>query len=173
MKRIARLSIACLCVGFVAFVGCDDPKPKIAAKDKVKLRETIRKTTQRVFDLQEELQKGGVLSSAKIEGYDPISGPGQAYVKITGQLATDVVHQQLEMYNIENNGYPKTLDEFKEMVLKVGKPDGIQLPERPFYQEYAYDVANHQLVVLDYPERQKKYDEQVRQEQGRIKLPGQ
>jgi hypothetical protein len=162
---------AALVLGYSA--GCDSPSKKTAANKKVQLRETLKKTTQRVFELQAELAKGAVVSTAKIENYDPLSGPGQAYVKITGQLGTMAVQQAIEMYNIQNDGYPKTFDEFMTSVLKVGQPDGIQLPERPFYQEYAYDVPNHQLVVLEYPDRKAQYDEQTREEHGRVKLPGQ
>jgi hypothetical protein len=154
----------------LAGAGCEGERggsgTQVSAKPKVELRETLRKTTQRVYDLKEELAKGAVETSAQITGYDPISGPGQAYVKVTGQLGTMAVQQALEMYKATNDRYPRSLDEFKTEVLKAGLPDGIQLPERPFYQEYAYDTDNHRLVVIEYPERKAQFEAQQRAERG-------
>lgn len=147
----------------LALAGCGEPEPP-----KVQPRETLGKTTQRVFDLDEELAKGAQIASGKIENYDPISGPGQLYVKTTGTLTADLINSQyLEIYNIENNRYPRDVEEFKEGILKVGQPDGVFLPERPYYQEYAYDAANHRLVVLEYPERKAQMQKQMDEKLGR------
>ena len=38
-----------------------------------------------------------------------------------------------------------------DVIIKKGKPDGIQLPMLPYYQEYGYDADAKELVVIEYP----------------------
>ncbi len=36
---------------------------------------------------------------------------------------------------------------------KIIKENNIALPTLPFYQEYGYNVAEHRLIILEYPDR--------------------
>jgi hypothetical protein len=149
-------------------VGCEAEPPKTAAKPQVKTREILNKKTQRVFELGPELQKGAVIASTRVDDYDPISGPGKVYQSATNKLSGYAVQQALDIYRVQNDDkYPQTFQEFMDQVMQVGKPDGIWLPERPYYQEYAYDVENHRLVVLNYPERKAQFQDQQDRELGR------
>ena len=47
-----------------------------------------------------------------------------------------------------------------DVIIKKGKPDGIQLPMLPFYQEYGYDPEAKELVVIEYPAKKKEYQDQ-------------
>jgi hypothetical protein len=38
-------------------------------------------------------------------------------------------------------------------IISPGKPDGLQLPMLPYYQEYAYDPTSHKLVVIEFPDK--------------------
>jgi hypothetical protein len=165
--RLPFCLISVVMVMVFAVAGCDTGTTTTASKPKMKSRETLNKKTQRIYELGSEETKGSVVSSGKITDYNPISGPGQAYVSQTGKISEMAVQQALEMYNVSNDHYPKTFQEFMDEVIKVGKPDGIMLPERPYYQEYAYDVDNHKLVVLDFPERKKQMQKQQDQDLGR------
>jgi hypothetical protein len=127
---------------------------------KVQVRETVGKRTQTVLPLEPELAKGARIASTQITATDPISGPGNAYVTTAGKVSMQQVDYAIEMYNASNGEYPKDYQEFMDGVLKVGQPDGLQLPQLPAYQEYAYDAANHKLVVLEYPERREELKRQ-------------
>jgi hypothetical protein len=52
-------------------------------------------------------------------------------------------------------------------VIKPGQPDGVRLPQLPYYQEYSYDVDKHELVVLEYADRNARLQEQQDRELGR------
>ncbi len=118
-----------------------------------KPRDTLNKTTQKVYDLKEELAKGGVVSTGQIKGNDPLSVTAGAYAPTVGRLGTMKAEMDLQQYNALNERYPASLQEFLTEIIKVDQPDGLQLPMLPYYQEYAYDVENHKLVVVEYPAR--------------------
>jgi hypothetical protein len=133
----------------------------------VKSRPIIGKKTQDVRKLDEELKKGAVLADTRIPVADPATQAAKGYVFATTQLAIDQVTYTLRIYEAEHAEYPKTYEEFMENIIKKDKPDGILLPEVPFYMAYAYDVPNHQLVILKYPELEKRFDEQQDKKLGR------
>jgi hypothetical protein len=54
-----------------------------------------------------------------------------------------------------------------EQIIKKGKPDGIQLPMLPYYQEYGYDPDKKELVVIEYQAKKKAMEEQTARERGR------
>ena len=70
------------------------------------------------------------------------------------------VQQAIGMYEALKGEKPKTYEEFMEKIIKKGKPDGIQLPMLPYYQEYGYDPEKKELVVIEYPEKKKAYEKQ-------------
>jgi len=72
------------------------------------------------------------------------------------------VQQALQIYDIQNNGPVKTYDEFMSGVIKKDQPDGIQLPMLPYYQEFAYDEANRQLVVVEFPARKAEHEKSAK-----------
>jgi hypothetical protein len=149
-------------LALLALAGCEGEQPK----PKVKSREIIRKTTQNVYNLDEELKKGAVLADTKIPVSDPLTQASKGYVFATSQLAIDAVTMRLGTYEALNGSYPKTHEEFMENIIKSPQ-DPMQLPMLPFYMEYAYDVPNHRLVILKYPEREKQFDEQQDKKLGR------
>ena len=52
------------------------------------------------------------------------------------------------------------VQEFMDEVIKPGQPDGISLPQLPYYQEYGYDEKQHKLIILEYPERKAQFEKQ-------------
>lgn len=147
-------------------VGCDDA-PKTAAKPKIKTRETINKWTDQVRNLQPELDAGGQVADQKLKSTDYITIQGEAYRNTVAKMAIMSIDQAMMAYEIENNSYPKTYDEFMDNIMKRGKPDAVRLPMLPFYQEYGYDVANHKLVVIEYPAKKAEQKRQQDEELGR------
>ncbi len=139
-------------------LGCDSDAPK--ATPKVKTRETIRKTTQNVLKLQDALAEGGQIAKG---GGDV--GPSGGYLGdiakakrgVEGQMSGYAVQQAMAIHEI-SNGPIKDYDEFMEFIIKKDKPDGMQLPTLPYYQEYAYDDANKQLVVVEFAEKRRQYE---------------
>jgi hypothetical protein len=144
-------------------VGCEGEKPKRT----VQSRETIGKTTQEVRNLKEELAKGGQTTDGKIHATDYITLQADAYRTSVANIAKMKVKMDMDLYEAANDAKIKTYEEFMENIIKKGKPDGIQLPMLPFYQEYGYDADKMELVVIEYPAKKKEFDAQWDKELGR------
>jgi hypothetical protein len=154
MASLIPLTLAAGCGGEPRTVGGAKPKAPAAPVDEsAKPRDTLGKTTQNVYDLKEELAKGGVVANFKVDVSTPLIGSAAAYAPMVGKIGTQKVEMDLNLYHAMNDRYPATYQEFMDEIIKVGKPDGVQLPMLPYYQEYAYDVDNHKLVVVEYPAR--------------------
>jgi len=144
MPMTLRLTLAMV---LIALAGCDEPAPKKAAP--VKTREILNKRTQDVRDTQVELKKGAVVAPPRVVAKDPYTLAGNAYVSAIGQTAMGNIKKAVELYRANNDGeYPKTYQEFMDNVIKA---NNIALPTLPYYQEYSYDVATHQLNIIEYP----------------------
>jgi hypothetical protein len=141
-------------------VGCEE-------KPKAETREILRKTTQDVRNLKPELAKGGQVSDGKIHATDYITLQSDAYKNAVASLAQSRVKSDMGIYEAANDTTIKTYEEFMEHIIKKGKPDGIQLPMLPYYQEYGYNPDTKELVVIEYPEKKKKVDEQWDKNVGR------
>jgi hypothetical protein len=137
--------------------GCEDEKPKAA---KIQPRETLKKTTQDVRNLKPELAKGGQVTDGKIKESDYLTVTADAYRTSVGNIAKMKVKMDMDQYEALNGEKIKSYDEFMELIIKKGKPDGIQLPMLPYYQEYGYDPDAKELVVIEYPEKKRQYEEQ-------------
>jgi hypothetical protein len=151
-------------LGLLALAGCDDSGA--SAKPKAKDRSIIRKYTQDVFEVEAELKKGAQLIDPKIPATDYLSQQSKGYIFATTQMAIDTVKMRMEQYNALNGEYPKTYEEFMSGIIKSTQ-DPLNLPKLPFYMEYGYDVPNHQLVILRYPQREKDYQEEQDKKLGR------
>lgn len=165
MTPAARLMLAmAFALPVIALaVGCEDkPPPR-----KVQSREIIGKTTQDVRNLKEELAKGGQTTDGKVHATDYITLQSDVYKTEVAKLAKMKVKMDMDLYEAANNAKIKTYEEFMEQIIKKGKPDGIQLPMLPFYQEYGYNPDTQELVVIEYPAKKKEFDEQWDKEVGR------
>lgn len=146
--------------------GCEEEtKPR----SKVQSRETIGKTTQEVRNLKPELAQGGQVTDGKIHATDYITIQADAYRTSVANIAKMKVQMDMDQYEALNGEKPKTYEEFMDVIIKKGKPDGIMLPMLPFYQEYGYDPDKKELVVIEYPAKKKEFDEQWDKDLGRKK----
>ncbi|HEU5118954.1 MAG TPA: hypothetical protein VFT74_20355 [Isosphaeraceae bacterium] len=131
-------------------------------KSGVQIRETLRKTTQNVGNLSEELEKGAVLAETTIPaGNDPQTQSAAAYRTTVAKIAAMRIEYDIQIRNSRNNEeVPKPLsyDEFLTDILKKGDPQGIQLPMLPYYQGYAWDEENQKLVVVEYPRKKEEFE---------------
>ena len=160
-QRLLLAPLSALPVIALAF-GCDSkPAPR------AETRETLKKTTQNVGNLKEELAKGGVLSDGKIHETDYLGQQAAGYRTIVAEGAKARVTQDMTMYELANGSKPKTYEEFMEQIIKKGKAEGIQLPMLPYYQEYGYDPDKKELVVIEYPAKKKAMEEQSAREFNR------
>jgi hypothetical protein len=142
---------------FALIVGCEDEKPKTP---KIQTRETLGKKTQEVRNLKPELAKGGQVSDGKLHESDYLTVTTDAYRTSVGNIAIMSVKMRIDQYEALNGEKPKTYEEFMENIIGKGKPDGLQLPMLPYYQEYGYDPDAKELVVIEYPEKKRQYEEQ-------------
>jgi hypothetical protein len=161
MKRVpGRILPFPIALSLLAFgAGCGDEPPK---KKTVQTRETIGKTTQEVRNLKPELAKGGTVTDGKIHATDYITLQADAYRTSVANIARMNVKHAIDLYEAEHGEKPKTYEEFMEVIIKKGQPDGIQLPMLPYYQEYGYDPDAKELVVIEYPDKKKAMEEQDR-----------
>ena len=110
----------------------------------------IGQRTNEIRNAAPELQKGGAkVASTKIKS-DPIPIVGNAYVSIIGRLSMDNMKHAMDLFNAENDRYPKDYDEFMTEIIKA---NNIALPKLPAYQEYAYDEKEHKLIILEYADK--------------------
>jgi hypothetical protein len=145
-------------------IGCEDEKP---AKPKIQARDTIGKTTQDVRELKAELAKGAVLTDGKVHSTEYLDLNADIYRTKVAEIGKMRVQMDMGTYEALNGEKPKTYEEFMEVIIKKGKADGIQLAVLPYYQEYAYDADNKELVVVEYPAKKKAMQDQTDREMHR------
>jgi hypothetical protein len=162
MPRLTRyaLGLVLLVIG----LGCEEEKP---VKPKVQAREVIGKWTQDIRNLKAELAKGGQTTDGKVHAKDYITLQGDVYRTEVAKLAKLRVDSEIRQYEALNGAKPKTYEEFMDVIIKKGKPDGIMLPMLPYYQEYGYDPDAQELVVIEYPAKKKEFQDQQDRELGR------
>jgi hypothetical protein len=146
-------------------LGCEDAKPK---KPRVEARDTLKKTTQDVRVLKDELAKGGVLTDGKTHATEHLDLMADVYRTEVANIAKMRVQMDMATYEALNGEKPKTYEEFMEQIIKKGKAEGIQLPMLPYYQEYAYDADKKELVVVEYPEKKKAMEKQTAEDHGKF-----
>jgi hypothetical protein len=152
-----------LCLAVLA-LGCEaQSRPKPA----LKTRETLHKWTQEVRNLKPEVEQGGQVTDGKIHSTDYLTVQADAYRTSVANIAKMKVKMDMDQYEALNGEKPKTYEEFMDVIIKKGKPDGIQLPMLPYYQEYGYDPDAKELVVIEYPAKKKAYEEQQDKALGR------
>ena len=137
--------------------GCEAQQP---SKQKVQIRDTVGKTTQEVRNLKPELSQGGQVTDGKIHSTNYLDIQADAYRTEVGNIAKMKIKMDMDQYEALNGEKPKTYEEFMDVIIKKGKPDGIQLPMLPYYQEYGYDPEAKELVVIEYPAKKKAYQDQ-------------
>jgi len=137
--------------------GCEAQQP---SKQKVQIRDTVGKTTQEVRNLKPELSQGGQVTDGKIHSTNYLDIQADAYRTEVAKIAKMRIQMDMGTYEALNGEKPKTYEEFMDLIIKKGKPDGIQLPMLPYYQEYGYDPEAKELVVIEYPEKKKAYQDQ-------------
>ena len=142
----------------VILAGCDEPAAP-AARPPIETRKTIGKTTQTVLELSRALADGGGVVEGGVSsgGLEAITGAARSSAGTIGTLA---VEQKVRLYEAENGRQPLTYEAFMSRIIAVGTPDAVSLPMLPYYQEWAYDPAAKQVVVVEFPARK----EQRRQE---------
>ena len=152
-----------------AAAGCEQRKRQTKPPvPEVQTREILGKTTQDIRPMEPEVAEAGAVEApTKITAKDPISMGGNAYVVSINHIAFNNVKHALDLYQAETGAYPKSHDEFMAEVVKQGRADGIKLPTLPYYQEYSYDVKEHKLVVLEYPDRKAQFQQQQDAKVGR------
>ena len=140
-------------------VGCE-PAAAPPAAPKVETRKTIGKTTQNVLELTKALAEGGVLAEmdVKSEGLEVYA---DAYRTSVGRLSMIAVEQKMRLHEAEHDSTPETDEEFMAKIIEPGRPGGLQLPMLPYYQEYAYDPAKKQLVVVEFPEKKRQREKET------------
>lgn len=146
-----------------------NPAAAKPAEDQVKSRETIGKKTQNVLKLPDALQQGGVMAETTIPVADPLTQNAAAYRTTVGKIGAMSVEQAIQIRNAQSIADPKPLsyDEFMAEIIKPNGPDGIQLAMLPYYQEYAWDESTQKLVVVEFPEKKRKFQDQQDKELGR------
>ena len=165
MRNLRHTLATASCLALLTLAaGCGDDAP---AGPKLKTRETLGKTTQEVRNLKPELDQGGKVTDGKIHATDYITIQADAYRTSVANIAKMKVKMDMDMYEALNGSKPKTYEEFMDVIIKKGKPDGIQLPMLPYYQEYGYDPDQHELVVIEYPAKKKALEDQYDKEVGR------
>jgi hypothetical protein len=153
---IAR--IAWVLLPLVVLAGCESPKKpaSAAAGPKVKIRETIGKTTQDVLKLNDALAQKGVLAATNVTSKDYLGAISDVYKTSVPKIVIATIQPLMVQFNLDNNRDPN-YDEFMAQIIKAYN---VQLPQLPYYQEYAYDETEHKLVVVEFPDKKTQLKKQ-------------
>jgi hypothetical protein len=161
MQHLWKVLLA-LIAGVILLIAFSGPKkenpapvPAAAAPAPVETRQTLRKTTQNVLELSQALADGGVRAEMSIQSQG-LEVAADAYRTSVGKMAVIAVEKSMQLYQAEHDRKPKDYAEFMAKIIQPGKPDGLQLPMLPYYQEYAYDPETQQLVVVEFPAKKEQ-----------------
>lgn len=106
----------------------------------------IGKTTQEVGKF--DPNANNTVSDSKVKITDPVLGGLQAYGPMLEQIEKTHIKHAIDLFQAENDRYPKDYDEFMEKIIKANQ---IKLPVLPGRKKYQYDEENHKLVVIEAP----------------------
>lgn len=159
-RRLVALAMTMLIAGCDGGTSSKATKPKTGAADEVAPRETIRKTTQEVLRLADAQAQGGQVA----EGGGTVGPSGgylgtltKAYRQTAGMAGSYSANQAIQAHEILN-GPLKSYEEFQSIIVRKGEAGGLSLPMLPYYQEYAYDEADHKVVVVEFPKRREEVE---------------
>ena len=166
MKNIWMVLLA-LIAGVLVLIGFSGPSgekkaatPTATAPAPIQTRQTLKKTTQNVLELSEALKQGGVRAEMSIKSQG-LEVAADAYRTSVGKLSIIAVDQKMNFFQAENDRKPKDYAEFMDRIIEPGKPDGINLPMLPYYQEYAFDPESKKLVVVEFPAKKAERERQT------------
>lgn len=161
MQHLWKVFLA-LIAGVILLIAFSGPKkeqpapaPAAAAPAPVQTRQTIRKTTQNVMELAEAVKQGGVPAETSITSQG-LGMAADAFRTTNGKMAVMAVEKSMQLYQAEHDRKPKDYAEFMAKIIQPGKPDGLQLPMLPYYQEYAYDPESFQVIVMEFPAKKEQ-----------------
>ncbi|QDT01936.1 hypothetical protein K227x_03060 [Rubripirellula lacrimiformis] len=167
MNHALRTTALLLCV---ASTGCLPSSPTDnaasttpgATAEEATPRETIGKTTQNVLKLETALADGAVLASTSVESKNPLMVSAEAYRTTVAKVGGFGVTKKIQLRDASsiNRPVPLTYEVFMDEIIEPGGMDGIRLPMLPYYQEYAWDEAKQELVVVDFPARKEEREKQ-------------
>lgn len=137
-------------------------EPPAVSAEEATPRETINQTTQNVLSLEEALASGGEEVDPGITSTNPLLQSAEAYRTSVAKVGALAVQQAIQIRNAQSIADPKPLThaEFLREIIKPGQPGGIELARLPYYQEYAWDEADQQLVVVNFPARIEEREQQ-------------
>ena len=145
--------------GLAVTIGCA-AKEEPPKKPPIQTRETLRKTTQNVLELDTALADGGVPASMEITG-EGLEVYSDAYRTSVGRMGVMAVDQKMQLFEAEFGSKPKDYAEFMARIIGKDQPDGIQLPMLPYYQEWAYDPEKKTLVVIEFPAKKEQREKET------------
>ena len=118
------------------FAGCAEPQPTDTG--------IINKKTQEIgeFDADGDAKVADMQVKPSM---NPLASAG-AYGYAVSQTSKLQIKQAIQLFQAEHGRFPKDHAEFMEQIIKK---NSIQLPVLPGKRRYQYDVANHELVVVE------------------------
>lgn len=137
IHRGAGLGVLLLCAG------CMQSLEEQTKKDPNSI---IGKKTQTIGEF--DPNAGAKVSDSKIHATDPITAPVSAYGPMLEQISKTHIEGAIRLFEATEGRYPNSHEEFMTAIIKA---NNIQLPVLPGGKQYQYDVANHQLVVVEAP----------------------
>ena len=144
-------------------IGCGPQakQPASSTQKPIETRKTLGKTTQNVMPLADALRQGGQPAEMSITGGGLEAVTAEAYRTSVGKIGIAAVEHQLHLVEAEHGPKPMNYDEFMTTVIGKGRPDGLQLPMLPYYQEWAYDPDTKKIMVVEFPLRKEQRQQET------------
>lgn len=135
MRRIFWYwSLVLLCL-----FGCEDMTKKSP-------NSIIGKKTQDVGEYKPEA--GAKVSQGNLPYDGPVSGAMNVLANTMERVPKLQIQSAVEIFKANEDRYPNSHEEFMTRIIKE---NNIQLPVLPAGKKFQYDVANHELVVVEPP----------------------
>jgi hypothetical protein len=138
---MSRILTALLALALCA--GCMKPLDEQVKKDP---NSKFGKTTQEVGEFKPGA--GAQVVQPAVNATDPISAPVGVLVYALERTDQLNIEHALDLFNASEGRYPNSHEEFMTRIIKE---NGYKLHVLPGNKKYQYDVANHQLLVVDAP----------------------
>ena len=126
-----------------AFASCSKPTTPAASKTKMD-SDQAQKNSQK--QTRRKAEAGVGKKGQKLKDHrGPLATPAKAMFKAEQQIMFLKVQQALTAFEILNDRYPNSHDEYMEKVIKA---NNLNLPELPVGQRYEFDTETHELMVV-------------------------
>ncbi|MBL4884619.1 MAG: hypothetical protein JKY95_08810 [Planctomycetaceae bacterium] len=158
-RRTIQYLMACFLIATMLLPGCKkeaDPKPagQAAAPAPEKRPNLLKRKTSEVADMNKAMADNPKLIEVenKITGSDPLSVALEGYISASSRINVLNFQHQIDLMKATDDRNPT----YEEIVTLI-KQTNMEFNALPDYQTFAYDEKEGRFLILEDPEKKKKF----------------